>query len=114
MPPHDAVFYVCHLWVLRWNRDVLPALKHVGLEFETVDQREWVKRLEASEQDGEKNPPIKLLDFFRGKYGRGETTSEPYFETKESCRFSPSLRDAKDVDAELIGQFLRYWREKCW
>jgi len=114
MPPHGAVFHVCHPRALRWNRDVLTALKHAGLEFEAVDQREWVKRLEALEQDGEKNPPIKLLDLFRRKYSRGETTTEPYFETKENCKFSPSLRDAKDVDAELIGQFLRYWREKCW
>ncbi|KAF8253407.1 acetyl-CoA synthetase-like protein [Wilcoxina mikolae CBS 423.85] len=113
-PAHNAVFHVCHPSVLRWNRDVLPALKNAGLEYEAVDQREWVKRLEASEQDGEKNPPIKLLDFFRKKYGRDEATTEPYFETKESCRFSPSLRNAKEVDAELIGRFLRYWREECW
>ncbi|KAF8536483.1 hypothetical protein BDD12DRAFT_912113 [Trichophaea hybrida] len=113
-PAHNAVFHVCHPSVLRWNRDVLPALKNAGLEFEAVDQHEWVKRLEVSEHDGEKNPPIKLLDFFRKKYGRDKAASEPYFETKESCRFSPSLRNAKEVDAVLIGRFLRYWKEECW
>jgi thioester reductase-like protein len=87
MPPNNAVFHVCYLRVLRWNHDVLSALKHAGLEFETVDQREWVKSLEASEQDGEKTPPIKLLDFFRRKYGRDDTTTEPYLRRRGAAGF---------------------------
>ncbi|KAA8896205.1 hypothetical protein FN846DRAFT_893478 [Sphaerosporella brunnea] len=113
VPARNAVLHVCHPKVLYWNRDVLPALQKAGLKFEAVDQHEWVRRLEASEQDPAKNPPIKLLDFFKKRYA-DETVSEPYFETVESCKYSPSLREAKEVDAELVGRFLRYWQEKCW
>jgi thioester reductase-like protein len=112
-PARNAVLHVNHPKVLYWNRDVLPALKKAGLKFEAVFQREWVKRLEASEQDPAKNPPIKLVDFYNKKYGSGKG-SEIYIETTEACKFSPSLREAKAVDDELVKRFLRYWQEKCW
>uniref|UniRef100_U4LLH7 Similar to Linear gramicidin synthase subunit D acc. no. Q70LM4 n=1 Tax=Pyronema omphalodes (strain CBS 100304) TaxID=1076935 RepID=U4LLH7_PYROM len=108
----SRVFNVCHPGLLKWNKDFLPALKKAGLKFEAVDGAEWVKRLE-SEQDPTKNPPIKLLDFFRMRYS-GQATAEPYFETKASCKNSKSLRTVQNVDQDLVAKFVKHWKEECW
>ncbi|CCX33974.1 hypothetical protein FPQ18DRAFT_124893 [Pyronema domesticum] len=108
----SRVFHVCQPGLIKWNADFLPALKKAGLQFEAVDQAEWLKRLE-SEQDPEKNPPIKLLDFFKGRYGGG-VSMEPYFETKVSQEYSKSLREVKNIDDELVAKFVKYWTEECW
>jgi thioester reductase-like protein len=113
VPARNAVLHVNHPKTLFWNRDVLPALKNAGLKFEAVYGREWVKRLEESEQDPTKNPPIKLLEFFKKQYG-GKTASAPYFQTVESSKFSPSIREAKEVDDELVKTFLGFWQGECW
>lgn len=113
-PSKQRVFNVCHPKVLYWNRDFLPALKEAGLDFEAVEQHEWLRRLEASEQNGEKNPSIKLLGFFQNKYSGDAAVQEPYFETTETCKCSKSLREAKEVDSALIKKFVRFWQEECW
>ncbi|KAG6356352.1 hypothetical protein INS49_015740 [Diaporthe citri] len=67
---------------MRWNSDFAPAVKEVlaryGISCELVPQREWLRRLEESDPDITRNPPRKLLDFFRGRYGRSE---EPQLES---------------------------------
>ncbi|KAI5814930.1 hypothetical protein BZA77DRAFT_371224 [Pyronema omphalodes] len=108
----SRVFNVCHPGLLKWNEDFLPALKKSGLEFEAVDGAEWVKRLEK-EQNPAKNPPIKLLDFFRMRFG-GKMTAEPYFETKASCENSKTLQGVQNVNQELVAKFVKYWKEECW
>ena len=65
------VYHLVNPRTFSWKDDLLPALqKHERLPaFEVVSPREWLERLEQSEQDPEKNPSIKLLEFWKGKYG---------------------------------------------
>lgn len=115
--PRDAVLHVCHPAVLRWKSDILPALREAGLEFEEVEQQEWISRL-TKEQDPVKNPPIKLLEWFKAQYAEKSAEEEargaPYFMTTEARKYSPTLRQARNVDAELVGKFLGYWKAECW
>lgn len=49
-----------------WN-DVLQGLKAGGLQFDTVDRAEWIKRLAASSPDVAINPSYKLLVGFESR-----------------------------------------------
>ncbi|OJD28642.1 male sterility protein [Diplodia corticola] len=114
----------CRVWHVenekrvRWNEEFLPALRKAGLAFEAVPQREWVGRLERSEQDGERNPPVKLLEFFKKRYGGAAVVGEeehpahPVFDMTEAGKFAPSLRGGTVVDEALVEKFLRFWMEE--
>lgn len=41
--------------------DILDVLESAGLKFSRVDPHEWVELLASSDQDGARNPAIKLL-----------------------------------------------------
>jgi thioester reductase-like protein len=61
-----------------WTRDLLPKLHAAGLSFEEPGQREWIRKLRASDPDPATNPPIKLLDFFANKYDNDNTVRKGY------------------------------------
>lgn len=44
--------------------DILNGLEHAGLKFERLEPLKWVERLAQSDQDGVRNPTIKLLVSF--------------------------------------------------
>lgn len=106
------VWHVENERLVRWNGEFLPALRKAGLVFDAVPAREWVRRLERSEQDAERNPPVKLLEFFRKRYGTVGTKPHPVFDMTQARKFAPSLRGGTPVDEELVGKFLRFWIEE--
>lgn len=59
-PGHAQVYHVLNPRLGNWQ-DVLDGLKLAGLEFETLDRREWVNRLGESDADVAQNPTYKLL-----------------------------------------------------
>ncbi|KAF4930706.1 Non-canonical non-ribosomal peptide synthetase FUB8 [Colletotrichum viniferum] len=75
---------------------------------------EWVKRLEASktasrDSGAERNPGLKLLDFYRGvSQGDEKTTKE--FITKRTAAASPSLRSVGPVTPELMIHWCKQWK----
>ena len=84
-------------------------MKSTGLRFEAVAGEVWVRRLEK-ETDAAKTPAVRLLPFFREKYlSEGGVAAEERFERANAYRWSPRLRDAREIDAALVGKFLKYW-----
>lgn len=59
-PGHAQVYHVLNPHAGNWQH-VLDGLKLGGLKFETLDRREWVRRLGESDADPVKNPTYKLL-----------------------------------------------------
>ena len=59
--PQSTVYHIVDPLPTSWDEDILGGLRDAGLVFEAVDKNEYVRRLEASEQDPVKNPIIKLL-----------------------------------------------------
>ncbi|KAF4555861.1 Non-canonical non-ribosomal peptide synthetase-like protein 2 [Elsinoe fawcettii] len=110
----DEVFHVVNPGTFHWTRDLLPALQQAGLEFETVGQREWVRRLRESELSAEENPPKKLVDFFASKYDSDEPRKRLYFATDKACRGSRALHNAPRLDAEGVQRMVSWWREEGW
>jgi hypothetical protein len=72
----------------------------------------WVERLRKSEKDPEKNPTIKLLDFFTEKYDNGKPgRNELVFLTGKTAEKTEAIRDGYDVvGSGLVKKFVDSWR----
>ncbi|KAF1952583.1 acetyl-CoA synthetase-like protein [Byssothecium circinans] len=113
----ERVFHVLNPTRFHWTRDMLPALRDAGLEFEALRTEEWMERLRSSEKDPEKNPPIKLLEWFESKYGygaRGKKTGVLEYETGETARMSATIERLPDVTdrayvGRVVGRLRRHW-----
>ena len=114
------VYHLVNPSTFDWRTELLPVLKkHSKLPaFDVVSPAEWLQRLEKSDQDPTKNPSIKLVDFWRGKYGSSGTPTtngddEPkglLFETRRTTRDCPSLGEVSDPISEgLVERYITSW-----
>lgn len=118
----DLVYHLVNPETFSFKHDLLPALKNCSRmpPFEIVSPSEWLEKLANSEQDPQKNPSIKLIDFWREKYGGLRNTAmhdvEPAgltFETLRTVQDCPSLAFVKDpVSVGLAEKYLNVWLEK--
>ncbi|KAF7563378.1 hypothetical protein G7046_g730 [Stylonectria norvegica] len=109
----EVVYHVQNSVTFRWNEDLLPALRAAGLVFEDVSQREWIRRLKEGEQDPEKNPAIKLAEFFANKYDNDAPGRKGLeFDMAKTQLRSPVLDAGFDViRRKLIAKCIGSWRE---
>ncbi|KAL0576935.1 hypothetical protein V5O48_005042 [Marasmius crinis-equi] len=95
-----------------WN-DILQGLELAGMKFKRVTTEKWLEKLSNSDPDPMRNPTIKLLDFFRhrwGVYAAGQTRPA-VFSTVETSKVSPGIRDSPPLTDELVGKWVASWRE---
>ncbi|EAU33556.1 conserved hypothetical protein [Aspergillus terreus NIH2624] len=109
-----VVFNIVSQHSFHWTRDLLRYLRAEGLEFEEVEQQEWVRRLRMSKPDLDANPPFKLLDFFASKYDTDQPRRSLQWHTNNARRVSPTLANAGPLTQELVGKMLRYFRNEAW
>ncbi|KAK8196824.1 hypothetical protein IWZ00DRAFT_183202 [Phyllosticta capitalensis] len=109
----DVVFHVQNPTTFRWTEDLLPALRDAGLHFETVPQREWVRRLRECKLDVQKNPTLKLVEFFADKYDNDRPGRKGLvFSTEKTAERSQVIRDGIDaIEGGLIAKCVRAWEE---
>lgn len=119
----DLVYHLLNPQTFEWKRDLLPALQQRSNlpRFDVVSPAEWLERLEGSEQDPQKNPSIKLLDFWKGKYAGVKdgaakaiaSDGEPSgltFETTRTVTDCPVLGKVRDpVSAGLVARYVDVW-----
>lgn len=123
----ELVYHLVNPQAFSWKHDLLPALKQSSAlpVFEIVSPQDWLQRLADSDQGPEKNPSIKLVDFWRSKYGKsrpeveteqGEGKQKPaglVFETERTVRDCPSLGLVKDPVAEgLMLRYIEAWMKR--
>jgi hypothetical protein len=110
----SIVYHVQNSHLFHWTDDLLPALRDAGLQFESVPQREWVRRLRESEKDPEKNPTIKLIDFFTGKYDNDKPGRKGLvFLTAETAKKSEAIQAGYDiVGSGLVKKFVDSWKKE--
>lgn len=110
-----VVYHMQNPRTFRWTEELLPALSKAGLEFETVSQREWVRRLRDGEQDPVRNPTVKLLDFFAAKYDNDNPGRKGLsFETAITESRSKAIGDQFDViGSGLMTKCVEQWM-KTW
>lgn len=110
----SIVANVTNAKTLSWTKDLLPALREAGLEFEEVEPKEWVRRLAASSDDAVANPPKKLLDFFALKYGKDAFAPSRTYETSVATSLSPALANAPVLDATFVKTFVQHFQSTPW
>jgi len=84
-----------------------------------VSPQEWIRRLAASEQDAAENPSIKLLDFWRSKYGNATMATDSEvpagltFETKRTLLACKALGGVRQpVEDGLVERYVEQWMKK--
>jgi thioester reductase-like protein len=99
-----------------WTRDLLLMVRRAlpGVEYKEVTQREWIRNLRKTEQDPSKNPPIKLLKFFEGKYDSDEAKIGMRYETDKARKYSQALADAPVINEAMVGKFVEHWQATAW
>ncbi|KAI5479365.1 L-aminoadipate-semialdehyde dehydrogenase [Pseudohyphozyma bogoriensis] len=88
--------------------DVHEGLRASGIKFDVVSPQEWVDRLAKSNPNPEKNPTIKLLGFFEGKYGKSAaapSSARSSLVTKSTLDASATQRSLPPVQS-LVPTFL--------
>lgn len=110
----NIVYHVQNPRTFSWTNDLLPALQAAGLGFKVVTQREWVELLRGSEQDPDKNPTIKLLDFFTEKYDNDQPGRQGLvFQTEKTGLRSEAIQNGYDiVGSGLVKKFVDSWRKE--
>jgi thioester reductase-like protein len=128
-PDANLVYHLVNPKAFSWKNDLLPALKKGSAlpDFEVVSPQEWLRRLANSEQDPEKNPSIKLIDFWQSKYANHVQQSTNAltleqdqqkeagltFETGFTIQGCPSLALVKDpVSVGLIQRYIEAWMKR--
>jgi hypothetical protein len=92
--------------------DIYDYFEEAGVaDFERVDRREWVKRLEASSSDPAVNPSYKLLEFFRKRFGGEKLNPQINFEVTETSTVAPSIAACPPITADLVAKWVASWRE---
>ncbi|KAL1669339.1 hypothetical protein GGF50DRAFT_123191 [Schizophyllum commune] len=109
--PQSTVYHIVDPLPTSWDEDILGGLREAGLVFEAVDKDEYVRRLEASEQDPAKNPIIKLLPFFRARYQNASKRTPMVFVTENTGKVAPSIANALPTTRELVVKWCKHWRE---
>jgi hypothetical protein len=111
----SVVYHLQNPKLFHWTRDLLPALRDAGLEFEILGQREWVQRLRQSDPDPKKNPTRKLVDFFAEKYDNDKMGRKGLvFVTELTENASETLRGGFDIiGTGLIKKMAQQWL-KTW
>lgn len=96
-----------------WTHDLLPYLRAAGLQFEELDQREWLCHL-RSNADPVLNPPIKLVDFFAGKYDTDQPRKSFVWHTDKARLASSTLANAGSLDQGLVDKMVGYFKREGW
>lgn len=111
------VYNVVNPQTLHWTRELLPVLREAGLRFEEVEVEEWLERLRRSEQDPERNPPVKLLTFWEGKYGGKkveERKPEVTWETDRVRKWSNAIATVEKPGKVLLEKIVGYFLNEAW
>lgn len=112
-----------------WTPDLCSALRTTKLSaFENVPFQKWLAQLRSlsvtspsltgggeisAAADPNRNPAIKLVDFFAENFAGDNAGSEIVFETGEAEKASPALRNAaKVIESGLLAKMAEFWMEK--
>lgn len=115
---HSSVFYnVVNPHVFSWD-DLLGELHASGLEFTSVSSADWLQMLKksAAQDDGVRNPAVKLIEYFEKNYGGIEENSlrgHLTFESTAAQRDSTAMRSApRVIENGFVRKFLIVWLQR--
>ncbi|OAP60565.1 hypothetical protein AYL99_05567 [Fonsecaea erecta] len=111
----QSVFNIVNPRTFHWTKELLPALHSAGLSFTEVGQREWIRRLRASNPDPQQNPTIKLVEFFASKYDNDVTKRKNLnYVTAAAEQLSPELSVVPALSVHLVKRFVGHFLKNSW
>ncbi|KAL4997928.1 hypothetical protein BDV10DRAFT_194753 [Aspergillus recurvatus] len=105
----QAIYNIISPYPFHWTTDLLPCLRDAGLEFEELDTRAWLKKLRESYPDPVTNPPIKLVDFWTGKYDHDFPKRVVGWETGKTKAASRTFGEAKGLERDIVRKMMGYF-----
>lgn len=109
-PTKAAVYHIVNPNTSSSWEVVLAGLKRAGVQFDAVDRAEWLDRLAKSDSDAERNPAIKLLAYYRGRFGKLNVRPPLEFNVDHTSQAAPSIGQCPAVSEELVGKWVEHWR----
>lgn len=90
---------------------LLPTiLSHLPPEIKPISLNEWVQKLGSSEQDLERNPAFKLLEFFRGLAEmENNGVSMVVLDTERTTKKSATLREFGAIKGIWMDNWMKQW-----
>ncbi|RFU27493.1 hypothetical protein B7463_g8837, partial [Scytalidium lignicola] len=108
-----GIFNLVNPHTVHWTRDILPYLRQAGLEFNVCDPSSWLELLQASE-DIARNPPLKLLQYFKNQFDPSASRCVVKFETEKSQRWSKTFSNVQAPDQTLVVKMIRHFTSTNW
>ncbi|KUJ07624.1 acetyl-CoA synthetase-like protein [Mollisia scopiformis] len=113
--PWTRYYHVCNAKEGNWGDLVGVVKEHLERKhrenIEVVAFKEWLRRLEDSAEgeniDIEKNPGVKLLDFYNAM--RHDESGNVIMDVSETERRSEKIRELKPVSAEWVSLWMEQW-----
>ncbi|KAL4874780.1 hypothetical protein BJY04DRAFT_211812 [Aspergillus karnatakaensis] len=105
----QAVFNILSPHPFHWTEDLLPLLRASKLTFEELAPSAWVKKLRESNPDPVSNPPVKLVDFFAGKYEDDKPKRVVQWDVERTRGASETFEGVKGVDGEVVARMMGYF-----
>ncbi|KAM3076421.1 hypothetical protein ACMFMG_007240 [Clarireedia jacksonii] len=115
--PHtpEIIYNICSPHTFSWTRDLLPELGSCRLEFKAVPPSVWLAQLRSAARlsNADRNPAVKLLEYYERSYGENGPVGEITFDIERGLRDSEALRRAPVLlDEGYIGKFVKAWLKK--
>ena len=107
----SPVYHLVNPRTCNWQSLMLPVLAGLGKDVQVTTFKAWTEALRASaaatfeKNEYEKNPAIKLLDFYESL----QNTSLPQFSTVETEKRSKGLREMKAIGPSDMQRWMRQW-----
>lgn len=108
--PKAAVYHILNPNVSSGWDTVVAGLQQAGMQFDVVDRAEWLDRLAKSDPDGERNPAIKLLAYYRSRYGKSTGQPSIAFVVDNTSKIAPSIASSPAISEELVVKWVQHWR----
>ncbi|KAL6230802.1 hypothetical protein BDW75DRAFT_234132 [Aspergillus navahoensis] len=105
----QAIYNIISPYPFHWTTDLLPCLRDAGLDFEELDVRAWLKKLRESNPDPMANPPIKLVDFWTGKYDHDFPKRVVGWETGKTRAASRTFGEARALERDIVRKMMGYF-----
>lgn len=109
----SGVFNIVNPHGVSWTHDIVPYLRQAGLDFELVDPPTWLKRLQEA-SNPEKNPPVKLFEYFKRQFSNVEPRRAVVFETEKSLRWSRTFAATQAPDQVLVAKMVHHFIVTAW
>lgn len=120
-PAPEVVNFV-HPYTVPWNFVFTSVKNTLGGDLPLVPYNEWLAKIDdavvnASGDDFERIPGIKLQQFFHGfsaeaLFDGGEAGGPPSFDTTVARRYSRTLEEVMPLDERQIALWIQYWRDQ--